>query len=148
MKQNTGRVNAAPIHCREQRVTRAHLWLPSNFLGSRQLLICPKGANKAATSLRVASNATFRTTSFVPLALPVSAAAAVSLAEGFAALPPTLRRLSCSANLCPSSIDPCHGTRKQHVNAAFMRRPVMENRRMNPCSNLFRGSKHQGQFKG
>ena len=43
----------------------AHLCVPSNLRGSRQLLTAPKGVNRPRMSLRVASKATFRTTIFV-----------------------------------------------------------------------------------
>lgn len=74
-----------------------HLWLPSIFLGRRQLLIWPKGVNSAVRSFLVASNATFLTTSLVPLPLLPGLPSCLPF---WVAWPPAgLRMLSCSASL-------------------------------------------------
>mmetsp|Transcript_29099 Transcript_29099/g.86171 ORF Transcript_29099/g.86171 Transcript_29099/m.86171 type:complete len:273 (-) Transcript_29099:142-960(-) len=77
-------------------------WLPSNFLGSRQLLRWPNGEKMPEMSLRVASNATLRTTSLADVPSPLAFLVAL-LAPPAAAF----TRLSCRESLCLSSMEPC-----------------------------------------
>ena len=95
-----------------------HLWLPSIFLGRRQLLIWPKGVKSAMRSLRVASKATLRTTNFVPL--PMLPDLASDFASFCCPAPEGLRMLSCSTSLCPSSTVPCkHPSHSMYVLVSF-----------------------------
>mmetsp|Transcript_35946 Transcript_35946/g.90780 ORF Transcript_35946/g.90780 Transcript_35946/m.90780 type:complete len:224 (-) Transcript_35946:140-811(-) len=86
-------------------------WLPSNFLGSLHDRRCPNGANSAAMSLRVASNATLRTTSLEDTSLlpplPFSLSPALPDAAAAPLAGAALRLDSCSDSLWLSSMEPC-----------------------------------------